>query len=226
MVSFLCKISGVSRSGYYNYFSSVSQGRRKKREKEDLILKGNILKAFHFKRRKKGARQIKMTLEGQFQITYNLKQIRRIMRKYKIICPIRRANPYQKMLKASQEHSVLPNLLNREFKQEVPGKVLLTDITYFYYGNGQKAFLSTIKDSSTNEILAYNVSSRMTLDLVTDTLDDGNVSREFPEIKWNGIVETKRSKEVKNKRPFINDLILHLLVLRQVHTISLIYDNY
>jgi putative transposase len=74
------------------------------------------------------------------------------------------------MLKASQEHAVLPNLLNREFKQEVPGKVLLTDITYLYYGNGQKAFLSTIKDSSTNEILAYNVSSRMTLDLVTDTL--------------------------------------------------------
>lgn len=31
-------------------------------------------------------------------------------------------------------------------------------------------YLSTIKDSSTNEILAYNVSSRMTLDLATDTL--------------------------------------------------------
>jgi putative transposase len=170
MVRFLCKISGVSRSGYYNYICSDSQERRNKRENEDLILKGNILKAFHFKGRKKGARQIKMTLQGQFQITYNLKRVRRIMKKYKIICPIRRANPYQKMLKASQEHAVLPNLLNREFKQEVPGKVLLTDITYLYYGKGQKAFLSTIKDSSTNEILAYNVSNRMTLDLVTDTL--------------------------------------------------------
>jgi transposase InsO family protein len=170
MVSFLCKISGVSRSGYYSYISSDSQKRRNNREKEDLILKENILKAFHFKGRKKGAQQIKMTLEGQFQITYNLKRIRRIMKKYKIICPIRRTNPYLKMLKASQEHSVLPNLLNREFKQNVPGKVLLTDITYLYFGNGQRAFLSTIKDSSTNEILAYNVSNRMTLDLVTDTL--------------------------------------------------------
>lgn len=170
MVSFLCKISRISRSGYYNYFSSESQERREKREKEDLIIKENILKAFNFKRRKKGARQIKMTLEGQFQITYNLKRIRRIMKKYKIVCPIRRANPYKKMLKATQEHTVLPNLLNREFKQGIPGKVLLTDITYLYYGNGQKAYLSTIKDSSTNEILAYNVSSRMTLDLATDTL--------------------------------------------------------
>lgn len=170
MVSFLCQISGISRSGYYNYFSSKSQERRENREKEELIIKGNIIKAFHFKNRKKGARQIKMTLEGQFQITYNLKRIRRIMKKYEIVCPITRANPYKKMLKATQEHTILPNILNREFKQPTPGKVLLTDITYLFYGNGQKAYLSTIKDSSTNEILAYNVSSRMTLDLATDTL--------------------------------------------------------
>ncbi|SDJ14956.1 HTH-like domain-containing protein [Alteribacillus bidgolensis] len=116
-VSFLCEISGVSRSGYYNYFSVESQERRKRREKEDLILKDNILKAFHFKRRHKGARQIKMTLERQFHITYNLKRIRRIMKKYNIVCPITRANPYKKMLKATSEHSVGPNLLNREFKQ-------------------------------------------------------------------------------------------------------------
>lgn len=169
-VSSLCENSGVSRSGYYNYFSLKSQERRERREKEDLILKENILKAFLFKRRHKGARQIKMTLEGQFHITYNLKRIRRIMEKYNIICPIRRANPYKKMLKATQEHSVMPHLLNREFKQEMPGKVLLTDITYLYYGKGRKAYLSTIKDSSTNEILAYKVSDRLTLDLATDTL--------------------------------------------------------
>jgi len=74
------------------------------------------------------------------------------------------------MLKATQEHSVLPNLLNRNFKQGIPGKALLTDITYLYYGNGHKAYLSTILDSSTNEILAYNVSNRLTLDLAIDTL--------------------------------------------------------
>lgn len=111
-----------------------------------------------------------MTLEGQFGIVYNLKRIRRIMRKYKIICPIRKANPYRRMMKATKEHSVLPNLLNREFKQNIPGKVLLTDITYLFYGNGKKAYLSTIKDSSTNEILAYNLSDRITLDIATDTL--------------------------------------------------------
>jgi putative transposase len=111
-----------------------------------------------------------MTLEGQFQITYNLKRIRRIMKKYDIICPIRKANPYKRMMKATQEHTVLPNLLNRNFKQDIPGKVLLTDITYLYYGNSMKAYLSTIKDGSTNEILAYHISDRLTLDIATDTL--------------------------------------------------------
>ncbi len=73
MVSFLCEIAGVSRSGFYNYFSSEAQERREQREEKDLILKENVLNAFHFKRHKKGARQIKMTLVGQFRITYNLK---------------------------------------------------------------------------------------------------------------------------------------------------------
>jgi len=162
MISFLCKISGVSRSGYYNYFSFRASERRAQFENKDSKLKENILKALKFKKRKKGARQIKMTLQKRFNIIYNLKRIRRIMKKYKIICAIRKANPYKKMLKATQEHSVLPNLLKRKFKQGIPGKALLTDITYLYYGNGHKAYLSTILDSSTNEILAYNVSNRLT----------------------------------------------------------------
>lgn len=170
MVSHLCKTAGVSRSGYYNYFSEKAKERRKLKEKKDEALRDIIQKAYKFKKRKKGARQIKMTLAGQFNIVFNLKRIRRIMRKYNIICPIRKANPYKRMMKATQEHRVLPNLLNRQFKQNIPYKVLLTDITYLFYGNGKKAYLSTIKDSSTNEILAHQVSERITMDIATDTL--------------------------------------------------------
>ena len=111
-----------------------------------------------------------MTLEGQFGIVYNLKRIRRIMNKYDIVCPIRKANPYRRMMKATQDHRVLPNLLNRQFKQSIPGKVLLTDITYLFYSNGRKAYLSTVEDSSTNEILAYQLSDKMTLDIATNTI--------------------------------------------------------
>ncbi|KOF55814.1 transposase [Clostridium sp. DMHC 10] len=170
MVNYLCKIAEVSRSGYYNYFSSKSHNSRAQRDNKDELLRDNILKAYNFKNRKKGARQIKMTLEGHFDIVYNLKCIRRVMKKYGIVCPIRKANPYRRMMKATKEHTVLPNILKRNFKQEMPGKVLLTDITYLFYGKGKKAYLSTIKDGSTNEILAYNISDSLTLDIAIDTL--------------------------------------------------------
>lgn len=122
-------------------FSEEAETKRQTRHQEDEEMKEVILKAFHFRRRKKGARQIKMTLENQFQITYNLKRIRRIMKKFDIVCPIRKANPYRRMAKATKEHRTLPNLLNREFKQGVVGKVLLTDITYLSYGKGKRLFI-------------------------------------------------------------------------------------
>jgi transposase InsO family protein len=92
------------------------------------------------------------------------------MNKYEIICPHRKSNPYKKIAKATKEHHVVKNILNREFKQATPGKVLLTDITYLPYGNSKMAYLSTIKDSSTNEILAYQTSDRITLDIALDTI--------------------------------------------------------
>ena len=171
MITYLCEIAGVSRSGYYNYLSNESEHRRNTRILKDEESRNNIQKAFDFKNYQKGARQIKMVLENQFNIIYNLKRIRRIMKKFDIVCTIRKANPHRRMMKATKEHTVVPNLLNREFKQNIPGKILLTDITYLNYSNSRRAYLSTIKDASTNEILAYNVSSSLKIDIVLDTLE-------------------------------------------------------
>lgn len=112
-----------------------------------------------------------MTLQNEFGINYNLKRIRRIMKKNNLMCPHRKANPYRRMMKATKEHTVLPNLLNRDFKQGIPGKVLLTDISYLFFKNGQKAYLSTILDASTNEVLAHNISKSLKIDIVTNTID-------------------------------------------------------
>lgn len=168
MVSYFCEMLGVSRSGYYNYIKSVET--RREQEERDLRSKDLILKAFNKHGYKKGSRSIKMTLEQEFNIVFNRKRIQRIMRKYGIICPIRKTNPYRRMAKATKGHTVVPNLLNREFKQSVPGKVLLTDITYLPFGSSKMAYLSTIKDDATNEILAYHISDRITLDIATTTI--------------------------------------------------------
>ena len=164
----LCSVADVSRSGYYNYLKSKNN--RKSREIQDEIIKNNVLKAFNYRGYKKGSRSIKMILKEKFNITYSRKRIQRIMRKFNIVCPIRKPNPYKRIAKATKEHTVVPNLLNRNFKQEILGKVLLTDITYLPYSNSNMAYLSTIKDASTNEILAYNLSDRITLDIATNTI--------------------------------------------------------
>ncbi|KOF57981.1 hypothetical protein AGR56_13895 [Clostridium sp. DMHC 10] len=169
-ISHLCTLAEVSRSGYYRYLKTKSL--KLERDNSDLVVRDNILKAFNFKGYRKGSRSIKMILENSFGIVYNRKRIQRIMRKYNIVCPIRKANPYRRMAKATKEHRVVSNLLNRNFKQNIVGKVLLTDIAYLPYGTNQMAYLSTIKDASTNEILSYNVSNSLELDIVMITVSN------------------------------------------------------
>lgn len=170
MVAYLCEILDVSRSGYYNYFKEETIQKRTIKHQEDEMVKEEILKAYRFRKRHKGARQIKMTLQNQYGITYNLKRIRRIMKKFDIICPIRKANPARRMAKATKEHRTHTNKLQRNFKQGVAGKVLLTDITYLTYKKGKRAYLSTVKDAETNEILAYEVSGSLHLEIALNTL--------------------------------------------------------
>ncbi|WP_235356370.1 IS3 family transposase [Bacillus cereus] len=168
MTQYFCDLLEVSRSRYYSYLQS-STG-REARERLDLEAKDIILKAFNRRGYKKGSRSIKMILENDYNLIFSRKKIQRIMRKYKIVCPYRRPNPYKRIVKATGEHQVVPNKLNRDFKQGVPGKVLLTDITYFLYKGNCIAYLSTVKDASTNEILAYYISDRITLDIATKTI--------------------------------------------------------
>lgn len=84
-VGFLCELAGVSRSGYYNYFLPKSVSTRNKQDSKDLESYTNILAAYNFKKRNKGAKQIKMTLQNKFGINYNLKRIRRVVKKYNIV---------------------------------------------------------------------------------------------------------------------------------------------
>lgn len=61
------------------------------------------------------------------------------------------------------------NHLNREFQASKPNEKWVTDITYLIF-NGQRLYLSAIKDLYNNEIVAYETSRRNDLKLVLDTL--------------------------------------------------------
>lgn len=162
-VTELCRIAGVSRSGYYRWkAASASRAKREMQDQQDFAL---ILQAYNFRGYPKGARSIYMRLL-HFGTCMNLKKIRRLMKKYGLKCPIRKANPYRRALHKKCTDMAAPNLLNREFRSYGPRMVLLTDITYLFYGTHQKAYMVTILDAYTKQILSYSVSRTMEVDFV------------------------------------------------------------
>ena len=74
------------------------------------------------------------------------------------------------MAKALKTSNVAENLLNREFKNHGARRVLLTDITYISYANGKRAYLSTIMDAYTKQILSYVLSESLEVDFVLETI--------------------------------------------------------
>jgi putative transposase len=178
-ISMLCEIAGVSRSGYYGWLKA--EPKRQEQERQDQSDFELVIKAYRYRGFDKGARGIHMRLLHQTPIVImNVKKIRRLMKKYNLICPIRHANPYRRAMIAMRSNNVAPNLLNRQFRAYGPRKVLLTDITYLFYGQVQKCYLSVIMDAYTKQVLAHVVSSSFEVDFVLETVNnlvrDHNVS--------------------------------------------------
>lgn len=165
----LCSIARVSRSGYYNWVNS--KDKRDEQERKDRHDFELILEAFSHRGYDKGVRGIHMRLlHMDPPILMNVKKISRLMHKYNLICPIRQANPYRRMAAALKTNNVADNLVNREFEEHGPRSILLTDITYIPY-NGTFAYLSTIIDAFTKQVLSYAISDNLKLDFVLLTVE-------------------------------------------------------
>ena len=165
-ISYMCRIAGVSRSGFYAWMAAAPV--RATRESDDQADFKLILEAYRFRGYAKGARGIHMRLL-HVGVIMNVKKIRRLMHKYGLMCPIRQANPYRRMAKALKTNNIAGNIVNREFNRGAR-KVLLTDITYLLYADST-CYLSTILDACTHEILAYELSTSLKVDFVIDTVD-------------------------------------------------------
>ena len=164
----LCAIAGVSRSGYYAWIKAAAE--RQKREQKDRNDFDLILSAYKMHGYAKGAKGIHMALlHMDTPVVMNLKKIRRLMDKFNLSCPFRGPNPYKRMAAALKTSNVAENLLKREFEAYGPRIVLLTDITYLPY-NGKFAYLSTVLDAFTKQILSYVLSPSLEVDFVLETV--------------------------------------------------------
>lgn len=169
-VKWLCDTAGISRSGYYHYLqTSDLREQREQRDREDFEL---ILAAYKHRGYDKGARGIYMRLLHMSPpVNMNLKKIRRLMKKYGLFCPIRKANPYRRIAKALKTDAVADNLLNREFEEHGARAILLTDITYIINGKAPRCYMSTIIDACTKELLAWVLSESLEIDFVLETVN-------------------------------------------------------
>lgn len=169
-ISILCELAGVSRSGYYAWLKAApTREARELQDKADFEL---ILAIYKRRGYAKGARSIYMgLLHINPPVVMNIKKIRRLMKKYNLFCPIRKANPYRRMAKALKTSNYADNLLQREFECYGPRYVLLTDITYIPY-NGEFAYLSTILDAYTKQVLSYVLSDSLEIDFVKETVEN------------------------------------------------------
>ena len=165
----LCSIAGVSRSGYYNWINSEAKRLEKEvQDRKDFEL---ILEAYKYRGYDKGIRGIHMRLlRGNPSVRMNVKKIQRLMKKYGLICPIRKANPYRRMARELKSNNYADNLVNREFENHGPRKVLLTDITNLPFNN-TFAYLSNVIDAFTKQVLSYVLSDNLKEDFVLETIN-------------------------------------------------------
>ena len=159
-MSNLCAALAISRRTYYKY-----------RNKEDpdyyeyLLIKD----IFDESKGTYGYRRVLEGLKIKYGVIFNHKKVARIMKKYNLKPEyVRRLVPNIGAKRIAE--NVQPNLVKRNFKTKGLNQIWCTDITYLIFGN-KRAYLSTIIDLYDRHVVAYVISKRNDIKLVTDTLN-------------------------------------------------------
>lgn len=162
----MCNLLNMTRQNYYKYRNTIDK------DYYDYL---EIKRVFEEGKELYGARRLKKAILIQTGWIINLKKIRRIMNKYGL--KVKYHKVFRKNTnKARLEENVKPNLIKRNFKADKPNQKWSTDITYIIH-NGKRAYLSSIMDLNTRNIIAYKISKHMDNKLVMDTLNEA-ISKE------------------------------------------------
>ena len=157
-ISEMCRILGVSRSGYYGFVKRMDKPAR------DLELSELIRECQQETKQTYGYRRVAILLERK-GIHHNPKTILRVMNKYSLLSVVRR----RKYCNYSQALHRYDNLLNRDFHADRPNQKWVTDISYIKTAQGF-LYLSVIRDLYYRSIVAYKTSTVQNINLVLNTI--------------------------------------------------------
>lgn len=158
----MCKVCGVSRSGYYKHLAT--QDIRLKKEAEKIILVNKIKKIFLDSRKAYGSPRITAALNSNGHIA-SQKRVAKLMKQNSIV-----AISYKKFKAKSKysNDSIEQNLI-KDLKVDAPNQIWVTDITYIWTKK-RWMYLSSIMDLYSRKIVAHIIDDRMDSSLVVNTL--------------------------------------------------------
>ena len=157
-ISDVCRVLGVSRSGYYGFV------KRMDKPAKDLELSELIRECQQETRQTYGYRRVAIWLERR-GVHHDPKTILRVMNKYSLLSVVRR----RRYCNYSQALHRYENLLNRDFHADRPNQKWVTDISYIRTSQGF-LYLSVIRDLYDRSIVAYKTSTVQNINLVLNTI--------------------------------------------------------
>lgn len=163
-----CHMFGVSRSGYnaWKKRREALEETKAARELQDEKIKDMFREVVKKLCYVPGKRTFRTFLWRDYGVLLSVKKCRRIMNEMKLVPNRPKKDAYKNRATHDHETKAPGNLVGQEFRV-APRQVILTDITYLYYGPDRSVFyLCAFKDAYTLEILGAAVSLRMDVTLV------------------------------------------------------------
>jgi transposase InsO family protein len=158
----MCRFFKVSASGYYKWLTSLPS----KRVSEEGRLEAEIRAAHTRTRQTCGPERLQQDLLAH-DIRVGICRIRRIRKKLGIRC--KQVKKFKPTTDSNHALPVVANLLEQQFEASAPGQVWVSDLTYIPTEEGW-LYCAAHKDLFNGEIVGYALGSRITMDLVKESL--------------------------------------------------------
>ena len=150
----MCRVPGVSTSGYY-YWLKHPIGAREQKEQELLI---QIETIYQKSRCRYGSPRIAVELREQGIMAFR-PRVARLMRKAGIKSIVRKKYKVQ-TTDSNHVYAIAENLLNRAFFAQRPAQKWVSDLTYIRTGEGW-LYLTTILDMADRKVIGWALSDTM-----------------------------------------------------------------
>ncbi len=161
-VPLLCRVLGVSRSGYYAWKRRPPS----ERARFDAVLSEKIATIHRNSRATYGAPRVHAEL-GALGVRCGRKRVARLMRRAGLRGCLRGRRVRTTHRKALQQAA--PDLVNRNFGAEEADRLWVADITYVRSGEGF-LYLAFILDACSREIVGWSMATHLRTELVVDAL--------------------------------------------------------